>query len=58
MHGSMNIKVNFTVPSPLPQMIILGVLWVKTGNSENLMQENDTTRNSAAYDRIIHCLCG
>jgi hypothetical protein len=47
---------NFTVPSPLPQMIILGILWVRTGHSEKLMQENDTLRNSAAYDITIHCL--
>jgi hypothetical protein len=47
--------INFTVPFPLPQMILLGVLWVKT---EKLMQENDTLRNSAACDIIIHCLYG
>jgi hypothetical protein len=50
--------VNFTVPSPLPQMIILGILRVMTGNCEKLMQENDTSRNSAAYDIIIHFLYG
>jgi len=50
--------INFTVPSPLPQMIILGILWVKTGNSEKTDAENDTLRNSAVCDVIMYCSYG
>lgn len=38
-------------------MIILGMLCVRTGNSERLMWENKTLKNNI-FGIIIHCLCG